>query len=362
VPQPPPADMQFRRPRPLQRGDLIAVPAPSSGVPAPLHPRLNLALNVLRSRGFRLQEGPLLRQEHQDASGSAIERAQELMQALLAPEVAAVMPPWGGERAIELLPLLNFQALAQAPAKWFCGFSDLSTLRLPLLLNAGWMSVHGPNLMELASTPLDDTTAGLWSLLHAPEGSRWRQTPSDFHLSTAADWVTAPQTPWHLGRPTRWLRRGCSADPLQVQGRLLGGCLDTISRLAGTPWGDLGRLGDQPLILFLDNAELRPCEFLRALFSLRLHGWLDRAVCLLIGRHAPPDANEADSLDFLGALDAAMNGLTLPVLHQLDIGHVPPQLSLLQGAWAELYADDEACQLTQTLSPDSPLSPRAVTP
>src|SRR5574343_789281 len=126
-----------RCPRPLQSGDLIAVSAPSSGVDASRHARLERALAALRQRGYRVLEGDCLREQRQQASAPAAQRAAELMRLLRDPAVAAVMPPWGGERAIELLPLLDFEALAALPPKWPVGFSDLSTLQLPLLLRRG---------------------------------------------------------------------------------------------------------------------------------------------------------------------------------------------------------------------------------
>jgi muramoyltetrapeptide carboxypeptidase len=139
-------------PAPLRPGDLIAVTAPSSGVPAPLHARLDLVIAHLRAQGYRVIEGACLRAEHKDASAPAAERAAELMRFLSDPTVAAVLPPWGGELATELLDRLDFEALRGLPPKWLLGFSDLSTLQLPLALCSGWSSAHGANLMDLVPT------------------------------------------------------------------------------------------------------------------------------------------------------------------------------------------------------------------
>lgn len=69
--------------------------------------------------------------------------------------MAAVIPPWGGEFAIEVLGRLDFDRLREASPKWFSGCSDLSTIQVPLLLRAGWASLHGPNLMQLWDPALD---------------------------------------------------------------------------------------------------------------------------------------------------------------------------------------------------------------
>lgn len=333
-----------RPPKPLAPGDLIAVTAPSSGVPASRHARLARALDALRSRGYRVIEGECLRAEHQRASAPAARRAAELMRFLRDPEVAAVMPPWGGERAIELLPLLDFDALAALPPKWLVGFSDLSTLQLPLLLRSGWSSLHGPNLMEHGAAEVDATTAGVWRLLAAAPGETVRQSASKAWRNPGqqVDWAVDPAAGFILSEPTRWARLDGHDDmPLTLEGRLVGGCLDTLARLAGTPYGDVPGFvrgcGSEGTLLFLENCEMQPCELLRCLSSVRLHGWFDGLAGVLMGRNAGP-ATQGD----LGArqvLHDVLGDLPCPVLVDLDIGHLPPQLSLLQGGLARLSLD-----------------------
>jgi muramoyltetrapeptide carboxypeptidase len=48
-----------------------------------------------------------------------------------------------------------------------------------------------------------------------------------------------------------------------------------------------------------------------------------------------------------GRLDA-FAGLNLPVICDLDIGHVPPQLSIWMGAWGRLEISGSGAHLTQT--------------
>lgn len=327
-----------RRPRPLREGDLVALSAPSSGVEPALFPRLEHAIAALQRRGLRVRECATLRREHKQCSGPAANRAAELQALLLDPEVAAVMPPWGGERAIELLPLLDFDTIAAAEPKWFCGFSDLSTLQLPLTLRAGWMSLHGPNLMELGADSLDETTAALWPTLF--EADAPLQRASARWQVQGPDWQTEPGADRSLTEPTRWRRLDGGSEPLRLRGRLIGGCLDTVSRLAGTAYGDVPGWarapGIGPHLLLLENCEMAPCELLRALCSLRLHGWFDGAAGVLIGRHAPAAVSAPKRLSHEEAVREALAGLDLLVLIDVDIGHVPPQLALIQGELAEL--------------------------
>ena len=125
---PTPVPIPIRYPAPLLPGARIAVIAPSSGVPAPLHPRLDRVLGHLRTQGFEVAEGLSLRHENMSASAPAGQRAAELMHALQRDDIAAIVPPWGGELAIELLDKLDWAALQAATPKWWLGYSDTSTL------------------------------------------------------------------------------------------------------------------------------------------------------------------------------------------------------------------------------------------
>jgi muramoyltetrapeptide carboxypeptidase LdcA involved in peptidoglycan recycling len=273
------------------------------------------------------------------------------MRFLLDPEVAAVMPPWGGELAIELLHRIDFQALSKVPAKWFVGFSDLSTLHLPLTTISGWATLHGPNLMGLGAAKTDAVTAAIWNVLAAPLQSEVTQISSKQFQREGPDWSVEPSSGLALTEETQWKRLDESTAPLEFLGRLIGGCLDTITRLAGTPYGNIpgfvkASQGDG-VILYFENAEMKPCELARALFSLRLNGWLEGLNGIMVGRSAAPDATQSTDLSYVEALGSALSGVSCPVLYDVDIGHLPPQLSLVNGALAKVRFRDGAGSVVQ---------------
>lgn len=344
-----------RYPRPLQPGSLIAVTAPSSGVPAPLHPRLDLVIEQLRVRGYRVREGLSLRHEHKDESAPSEARAAELTALLLDDDVDAVFPTWGGERAIELLRRLDFAALARARPKWLMGYSDLSTLMLPLTLMCGWATVHGPNLMDLAPGQDDPLTAHALAPLVGGAGTVFEQRQSVAWQKKWEDFALDPRCTYRLTEPTRW--RPLSTVPaggITMSGRLIGGCLDTLMHLSGSKFGDVPsfvrRCGDEGAIVYLENAEMRPTELLRALWSVRLSGWFDGVRGIVVGRSGGADAKTESDLGADEALHAGLADLPCPVLVDVDIGHRPPQMTLINGALAELrWSAEDGGQLRQAL-------------
>ncbi|WP_374600337.1 S66 peptidase family protein [Niveibacterium sp.] len=343
------ASLQY--PKPLRAGDTIALTAPSSGVPPMWHPRLDLAIAHLEALGFRVVEGQCLRAQFKDASAPADERAAEWMHFMCNPAIAAVMPPWGGERACDLLPLLDFDALRTCTPKWHLGFSDLSTLHLPLALISGWASAHGANLMQRVPAQRDALTSATLTVLATPHGASVRQNASTRFETHGPDISQHPDAPFALTEPSCWKQLNGNVAPVRFSGRLIGGCIDTIAWLAGSRFGDVPsfvrRHRPEGTVLYLENAEMPSPGLLRALLALRRMGWFDDLAGLLIGRSAGANPLAPDRLSYTDALTAVLGDLRCPVLIDVDIGHLPPQLTLINGALAEVHFAEGRGSITQ---------------
>ena len=327
----------IRYPAALHPGSRIAVTAPSSGVEPALHARLDLCIGHLRAQGFGVEEGQCLREEVRSASASAAARAAELMHFLLRDNIAAVIPPWGGELACEILDQLDWTALAQAAPKWLLGYSDTSTWLLPITLRLGWATAHGPCLMDLVAGQSDALTSGVMPALATVAGGRYVQRSSACWQLKWTDFAVQPDVRYALTEPTRWWALK-GEQQLAFGGRLIGGCIDTLTNTAGTVHGDVAayiqRHRSDGVVLFLENAELSPTAWVRACHRLRGSGWFDGLAGVLIGRSAAPDNSGASELRYVQALQSTLGALPCPVLVDADIGHRPPQMVLINGALA----------------------------
>ena len=145
---------------------------------------------------------------------------------------------------------------------------------------------------------------------------------------------------------------GRDDEPLTLQGRLIGGCLDTIGRLAGTRFGDVPGFirahRADGVLLYLENCEQSPCEMLRTFVSLKLHGWFDGVTGVLLGRSAAPEVSDVHRLNHAQATLDALGDLSCPVLVDVDIGHRQPQLTLVNGALATCRFEAGGGWLSQT--------------
>ena len=101
----------MKYPVPLGKGSRVAITAFSSGVPSSLHKRLDIVIENLKKQGFEVIEGECLRENTKHVSASAKHRAAEFMQFLCDDTIDAIAPPWGGEFAMDILPLLDYEKI-----------------------------------------------------------------------------------------------------------------------------------------------------------------------------------------------------------------------------------------------------------
>ncbi|MDQ3628738.1 MAG: LD-carboxypeptidase [Actinomycetota bacterium] len=342
--------MTIRYPAPLLPGDRIGVTAPSSGVPDALRPRLEFCVEHLRRRGYDVVVGDCMAGVGV-VSAPATARAAELSGMLTDPGIRVVVPPWGGELAVELLPHLDVRAIASSDPTWLVGYSDLSTLLLPLTTLTGIATLHGQNLMDTPYRVPEPLLSWL-DVVTLAAGASCTQAAATHHRSTGSDrWQDDPTfTEYTLDTAGTWQLLDPEAAEVRVSGRLIGGCVETVSMLAGTPYGDLESFtrehAPEGLIVYVEAAGDGAIDIARHLWRMRLAGWFDHAQAVLVGRtHAPDD----DGFTQLDAVRSVLGDLAVPVVRDVDCGHVPPHLALVNGALTDLEVTRGTTSLTQHL-------------
>lgn len=340
--------MPVRYPAPLRPGDLVGVTAPSSGVGAALRPRLQAAVKVVEARGYQVVVGDCMDGDRH-VSAPAAERARELMGMLTDPRVRAVVPPWGGETAIDLLPLLDWDALRAAEPTWLVGYSDLSTILTPLTLLTGIATVHGNNLMDTPYVPPPGLLSWLDIVAMEPGTTFTQTSPSRYRAQGYDDWVTHPEvSELTLDTPGRWTRLDGGGDVV-TEGRLIGGCVEMLCNLTGSRYGDPTAFARAPerLLVYVEACEHDAATICRNLHGMRLAGFFDAAAAILVGRTRAPGL---PSLTQHEAVLDALGDLGVPVLADVECGHVPPYLPIVNGAYGRVRHTADRDELTQTLS------------
>ncbi|MFI1409874.1 S66 peptidase family protein [Streptomyces sp. NPDC020707] len=342
--------MSIRYPRPLRPGDRVAITSPSSGIQKDMLQRLHVAIREVESRGYEVILGNCM-DGTRHVSAPAGERAAELTAMLTDPTIRAVIPPWGGEMAIDLLPELDWEKLRNADATWIVGYSDMSTIMTPLTLLTNTATLHGNNLLD---TPYR-VPEGLMSWLDIvcmTEGSRFTQTsPGRFRRNGWDDYRILPEVrDYKLDAAGTWIRLDGDGD-VDLQGRLIGGCIETLCNVTGTPYIDMATFAQaeapEGLLVYVEASEDDAFSIGRNLHGMRLAGFFDNANAVLVGRTSAPDRISFTQHD---AVRDALLPLGIPVIADVECGHVPPFLPMINGAMGHVVLNAHRHELTQVLT------------
>jgi muramoyltetrapeptide carboxypeptidase len=275
----------MRKPRALRPGDRVAVVSPASPFK---REEFEAGLAEIRSLGFEpvFEESVFARQGY--VSGAAAVRAAAFTRAWAEPEIAALVAVRGGYGSVQLLPLLDRDAIAHRP-KAFIGYSDNTSLLSWLTLKCGIVSFHGPMVegrLARGETGYDRDTFIRCLCRAEPAGD-----------------IVHPDVETIV--------------PGEATGMLLGGTLTQLTASLGTPYAF-----DPPdrFVLFLDEVGERPFRIDRMLTQLRLSGILARASAVVFGEL--PSCDEQDGQPTARSMIAAvMEGFRGPVLFGLPSGH-----------------------------------------
>jgi len=331
----------------------IGVTAPSSGLGTDVFAkRFELVAERLTEKGYTIIEGNCLRENCKHVSGTREARSNDLLNLWLNPDVEVIIPPWGGEVLIEVLELIDFDRIMNSPAKWIMGYSDTSTLLFSLTLKTGIATAHGINFMDLIPTQKDSLSSQALEILDLSKGETFTQHSSEKHQLEFTSFSDNLETTYNLTEPTEWKLLDGSSEA-KFSGRLIGGCIDVIINLTGTPYGDMEHFNatfrKEGCIVYLENCDLSTCALTRALWQMRMAHWFDGATGIIFGRNSGPDTHNTSELSYFEVLKNCTEGLNIPVIYDADIGHKPPNMTMINGSLAELTMTKGKASLTQHL-------------
>jgi muramoyltetrapeptide carboxypeptidase LdcA involved in peptidoglycan recycling len=136
-----------------------------------------------------------------------------------------------------------------------------------------------------------------------------------------------------------------------VTGRLVGGCIETMCNLAGTPYGDVAAFArdhaPEGLLVYVEAAEDDAATICRNLHGMRLAGFFTGANAVLVGRTSAP---AIPTLTQHEAVLDALGLLGVPIVADVECGHVAPFLPLVNGALARVTHATRLSRVTQSLT------------
>jgi len=323
--------MELIRPAALRPGARVAAYTPSFPAAGLFPLRLQRGVDALRRAGFEVVVPDAATRVGGYKAGSAKERATALMELFDDPDIDGIVCTIGGFNSNAILPHLDYGRI-RSNAKVLVGHSDATALLLAIYERAGVITFYGPALLPEwgeSGGPLGFTLECFLAVAQRGEKAQFR--PPAAWTNEFLDWASGaderarrmqPHTGWRALRPGR------------AEGRLVGGNIETINAIVGTPY--CPSLEGALLFIEATEAEAYLPRIERALDHLDIAGHMKDIRALLVARC--PDATPERGVDLDSLLCEIGGRLRVLVVADLDFGHTDPKLTLPIGVEAEIVA------------------------
>lgn len=322
----------------LKVGDLMGICAPSAGIVKPEKiERLNYAIEALENMGYRVIETPSVRCEESGRSASAKVRAEEFMSLLKNESVKLIIFATGGDFLCEMLDYLDFDRIKKLNPKWMQGYSDITGISYLFNVNFDIPSLYAQTIKDYAMIPLHQS---LIDALRIASGEEVVQESFDLYEKEWSD-SEDPRAGYNATEKVEW-KNVLGPSRIEIQGRSIGGCLDCIKSYIGTKYDKVNeyidRHQDEGIIWFLEAFEMNTAELQRTLWQMKSAGYFRNCNGIVFGR--PLFVREDYETSFNDAVKLSLADLNIPVICDADIGHVSPQMAIVNGAILKIVSEN----------------------
>ena len=344
----------MRYPKFLKDGGTIGFIAPSFGCAIePYRTRFDRALKDFQLNSYEYTLGP----NCLEGSGTGISNtpkkcAEELNNAMtggafsdgVVPDV--IITCGGGELMCEVVPYIDFEKIKNSEPKWYMGYSDNTNYTFLSAILADTAAIYGPCAPAFGREPWHRSIEDALDILRGEVSEVHGFHYFELDDGTAEGEEPDPLAPYNLTEKVeyKYYHNGSDAKSADIEGRLLGGCLDILTLHAGTKYDKVAefneRYKEDGVIWFVESCDLDILSMRRAYWQLREAGWFDTAKGFLIGRPRRCYGEEVFGVDQYSAVTDILGDLGVPIIMDLDIGHLPPMMPIVCGSKAKVTAKD----------------------
>lgn len=349
----------MRYPEFLKENGTIGFVAPAFGCSIePYHTAFENARRRWNGMGFALELGPNCFAGDGIGISSTPEKCgRELTEYYVSTSNDCLISCGGGELMCEILEYVDFEAIRQAAPKWFMGYSDNTNMTFLLTTLCDTAAIYGPCAaafgMEVLHPALSDAmevlmgrkkileSYGKWE----KEGIKDAEHPlAPYHCTE--DLVISSYLPKISTSKDR--TKMILSENVEMEGRLIGGCMDCLVNLLGTRFDRVEefteRYENDGFIWFLESCDLNVFGIRRAMWQMEQAGWFRHVKGFLIGRPMCY-GQEIMGLDQYNAVLPYAARHKVPVIMDVDLGHLPPMMPLVSGAMAKISAKSDRLKI-----------------
>ena len=267
-------------------------------------------------------------------------RVKEFNELMRRDDINFILSAAGGDMIMELLPYIDEEAIIENiknnKMKWMSGFSNPTIFLYYLTTKYDVATIYGINMGSFG-----------YKNLHKSLQDGLRLIKGDIPVLENFDKCQRisfeeegenGDNDLILNTDTKWLTPNGDVD---VEGRLIGGCIDTLIFYQGTRFDYtkdfIERYKDDGIIWYFDNFALSVEDLYSELWTLREMGWFKYAKGFIFSRTMFESSRSGAS--YSEGIQRAL-GNKIPIIVDSDISHIKPRFSIINGCMAHVKASN----------------------
>lgn len=350
----------MRYPDFLKDNGRIGFIAPSFGCTTePYRTLFDRALESFEEMGYKTVLGPNCYKDDGIGKSTSPENcANEINDFFINDRSDIIISCGGGELMCEDIPFVDFESIRTLKPKWYMGFSDNTNLTFLLNTLCDTASVYGPNAPKFGTNPMHKCVTDSFEVL---TGKRMLvQNYDGWYLEDphpVCDEIDARTDSFDEQLEEAYVEKSYTiipyeqsvylgynrADKVSFSGRLIGGCMDCLTNLVGTSFDKVtdycDKYEEDGIVWFLEACDLNVCSIRRALWQMENAGWFKNVKGFIIGRPMHIDDTFGD-FDRIEAVIGILGKYNLPIVLDIDLGHLFPMMPIISGAIGNINAED----------------------
>lgn len=287
-------------PNKLKKGDTIGVVAPSNPIVGDNIEEILKAKDIVEKDGFKVKFSKNLYSNTNSYSSTAKEKAEDINEMFLNPEIKMIWCAKGGENSNSTFEYLNYELIKNNP-KIICGYSDITSITNIITAKTGLVTFSGTNFKTIAT---DETN-------YSYEEAMKRFVEGSLELGKN-------------GEEYQTIQEGVT------EGELIGGNLSLIRGMVAGKY----KIDFKDKILFLEELgfETGPALASNYLYYMKQNGVFDQIKGLWIGNyeHESGVALEKIIQDVIGG------EYKIPIIKSNNFGHIETKTVIPIGTRAKI--------------------------
>ena len=237
---------------------------------------------------------------------------------------------------MEILPYIDFELIKNHP-KFIAGFSDPTGLLYSITTKCDIATIYGKNFSSFGAEIYHQSEKDFLEII---KGNLIIESSYDKYEEERLESLTGYES-YNLNANTEIKTINC--EEVNVKGRIIGGCFDLITEIAGTKYDGINEFNEKyqsdGIIWYFDNCEESLENVIRHLWKLNELGYFKYAKAIIFGRFGVVTSNLG--LTIKEALNqSVITKLNIPIIYDANISHKGPCLNIINGSIATINFKD----------------------